>query len=194
MLVEDLTTADLLFSGRPPAPLAALEPDGVVAVGSFSKVLWGGLRAGWLRADPALVLRLGRLKAAHDLGTGLLDQAACVAAMPRLAEITAARRAMAASRYELITGLISEQLPDWRVTVARGGYSLWAQLPGADAAGFAATALEQGVAVSSGGSSAPEDLFLDHLRLCFTAEPDDLRTAVEQLASIWRARSAAPAA
>ena len=59
----------------------AMAPENVVMVGSFSKMLWGGLRTGWIRADPATTLRLGRLKAAQDLGSGTLDQVACLRAL-----------------------------------------------------------------------------------------------------------------
>jgi len=54
-LVEDLALADLCW-GPAPSPIAALCGDASVAVvGSLSKVLWGGLRLGFVRA-PSLWL------------------------------------------------------------------------------------------------------------------------------------------
>jgi DNA-binding transcriptional MocR family regulator len=49
-IVEDRVLADLPLNGQaPPTPLAALRPNAAVTtIGSISKVLWGGLRIGWI--------------------------------------------------------------------------------------------------------------------------------------------------
>ena len=68
-VVEDATLAELVFEGRPPIDLARLcRRATVVSVGSFSKVLWAGLRVGWLRpplpvVDRTLHRRLARTSA-----------------------------------------------------------------------------------------------------------------------------------
>ncbi|MFZ0079462.1 MAG: PLP-dependent aminotransferase family protein, partial [Trebonia sp.] len=76
-VVEDLTLADLML-GAPrhaaPPPLAALSTR-VVAVGSVSKVLWGGLRVGWIRAAEPLRSAIIARKAALNLGTAVISQA-----------------------------------------------------------------------------------------------------------------------
>src|SRR3954454_4799094 len=55
-LVVDETMAELGLDPdvRPPAPLAAHDPDGesVITIGSMSKAFWAGLRIGWIRASP----------------------------------------------------------------------------------------------------------------------------------------------
>ena len=54
MTIDDLTLAELDHRGSAPPPLAALAPDApIISVGSLSKVFWGGLRIGWVRARPA---------------------------------------------------------------------------------------------------------------------------------------------
>jgi DNA-binding transcriptional MocR family regulator len=61
-LVEDDTLADLTLGPEPPPPIAAFSRGGpVLTVGSLSKVLWGGLRIGWIRAPEAVLSRLTRL-------------------------------------------------------------------------------------------------------------------------------------
>jgi len=52
-----------------PPPLAALAPDlsNLLTVGSLSKLYWGGLRVGRLRAPTGVVRRLAATKAAPDL-------------------------------------------------------------------------------------------------------------------------------
>ncbi len=51
-VVEDLALRNLPLDETPlPAPIAAHAPDGAsITIGSVSKVLWGGLRVGWIRA------------------------------------------------------------------------------------------------------------------------------------------------
>ncbi|MCW3015933.1 MAG: transcriptional regulator, GntR family with aminotransferase domain [Solirubrobacterales bacterium] len=185
LLVEDLTMADMSFSGVAPADLVALAPDRVIALGSFSKILWGGLRTGWIRADPATILRLGRLRTAQDMGSGQLDQAACLAALPRLDEIIAARRRMARERHDVLRQALAEQLPDWEVQRCEGGYSLWIRLPRANAAQVVAAALQHGVAIAGGGIGGLDDSNLDHVRVCFTLEPDVLVEAASRLRRAW---------
>jgi DNA-binding transcriptional MocR family regulator len=194
LVLEDQTTGNLVFDGDVPPTLAALAPDRVLALGSFSKVLWGGLRTGWLRADEATVLRLGRLQMAQSMGVGLYDQAAVLSALPRLGEIAAARRAMAAARYAVLAGAIADRLPEWELVEPRGGYSLWVRLPGHSGEAFTSAALQRGVAIGAGTASAPDELFLDHVRICFSAAPELLVEAVDRLAAVWAERPRGPMA
>src|SRR5215211_2254047 len=108
LVVDDVTMGDVTFGAPVPPSLTALAPGPVVTVGSFSKVLWGGLRTGWVRADRALALRLGRLKAAQDLGSGMLDQAAVLATLPRYDEVVATRRRQASERYGVMAAALAE--------------------------------------------------------------------------------------
>jgi DNA-binding transcriptional MocR family regulator len=185
LVVDDQTPADLVFEGEAPPSLVSMAPDRVVALGSFSKVLWGGLRTGWLRADPGLILRLGRLKAAQDLGSGMLDQAAVVRALPGYDETAAARRVQARERYEVLAAALRAEIPEWDFEEPRGGWSLWVRLPHPCADEMCAAAARRGVAIATGSNTAPDDLFLDHIRLCFPAEPHQLEEAVRRLRLAW---------
>lgn len=185
LLVEDLTMADMSFSGSAPPDLVRLAPDRVLAVGSFSKILWGGLRVGWIRADPATILRLGRLRTAQDMGSGLLDQAACLAAFPRLDAIIAGRQRMARERHDVLRAALAEQLPEWEPGRCDGGYALWVKLPRANATEVVSTALQHGVAIAAGSLGAVDDRHLDHVRVCFTLEPELLVEAAARLRRAW---------
>jgi DNA-binding transcriptional MocR family regulator len=195
-VIEDVTTSEVLFDGDPPPALSALDTDQrVITVGSFSKVLWGGMRVGWIAGPRSLILRLGRLKAARDLGSGLLDQAAVVAALGDLDEIIVERRRSARERHDHLLAELQSRLPEWQVPAARGGYSLWIRLPSGTGDELAAAAMTRGVAIASGSNSGPDDRFLDHVRLCYPAPPELLSEAAVRLADSWRSlrSTAAPA-
>ena len=68
--IDDLTLAELDFVSPAPPPLAALAPEApIISVGSMSKVFWGGLRIGWVRARQPVIDHLVGFKASADLGT-----------------------------------------------------------------------------------------------------------------------------
>ena len=46
----------------------------MITIGSAAKVLWGGLRIGWIRTAAPTIRRLAALRAATDLGGPVLEQ------------------------------------------------------------------------------------------------------------------------
>ena len=68
-LVEDNPYGDLRFEGEAPLPLAARNPEGVLYMGSFSKVLAPGLRLGFVVAPKSVYGKLVQAKQAADLHT-----------------------------------------------------------------------------------------------------------------------------
>ncbi|WIM97355.1 PLP-dependent aminotransferase family protein [Actinoplanes oblitus] len=175
-------------SRRASAPVAALAPeaDELITVGSLSKLVWGGLRIGWVRAQPTLIGRLARLKAVLDLGSGVLDQLAAVELVAGLDALVAERAGLLRARHNHLCAELRRELPDWEFEPAGGGQTLWVRLPGADAASYAQAALRQGVAVLPGGSLDPSGGSLDRLRIPFVAEPAALSAGVRAMAEAWR--------
>ncbi|NUT49858.1 MAG: aminotransferase class I/II-fold pyridoxal phosphate-dependent enzyme, partial [Saccharothrix sp.] len=185
-LVFDEVLAELDLTGAPAPPSS---PE-AVSVGSLSKVAWGGLRVGWIRADAALVARLARFKAVHDLGSGVLDQLTAVELLADFDAVRAVRVAQLRRQHDHLCALLREELPEWEFTPARGGQTLWVRLPGVDAASYAQVALRHGVAVLPGGSLDPTGGSADRLRLPFTADPAVITAAVDGLAAAWHAYAA----
>ncbi|MEU1389625.1 MULTISPECIES: PLP-dependent aminotransferase family protein [unclassified Nonomuraea] len=183
-LVEDRTLAPVVFDGRtPPGPLALAHPHGTVTVGSLSKVLWGGLRVGWLTAPDPLLARLLEAKLDADLATSAVSQR--LAADLLDGDPVPAWLAELARRRDHFTAALSARLPSWTWSRPPGGLSLWARLPGADTDRFAATAREQGVAVAPGSLFSPDGRHRDRLRLSFALPPALLDQAVAALARAW---------
>ena len=75
-IIEDGFNEELLYSSSPIEPLAALggEGNGVLYVGSLSKILFPGLRIGWILADKNLIDLLESVKRGRTIHSSFLDQ------------------------------------------------------------------------------------------------------------------------
>lgn len=189
LVVEDLTLAELVLDGSAaPPPLGALGDDHVISVGSLSKLLWGGLRIGWLRAADPVRARLARHKAAHDLTTSAVGQLLAVRLLAAAddAYLSGWRTALA-TRRETLESALADRLPDWSWTSPRAGMSLWVRLPGSDADVLAAEALRHGVAVAPGSTACLCERHYGHVRISFTPSPPTLLHAAIRLGRTWHA-------
>jgi 2-aminoadipate transaminase len=73
-LIEDDPYGALSYKGEPFPKMLNMNPDGVIYMGSFSKVLTPGIRLGYVVAPLPLVRRLELAKQAADLHTAQLTQ------------------------------------------------------------------------------------------------------------------------
>jgi DNA-binding transcriptional MocR family regulator len=189
-LVEDLALADLAWGvarRSVPPPIASFAPSASIAVvGSLSKLFWGGLRVGWVRAPQALALRVARVKATHDLGSSAVAQVLATKLIEAGAADAVTRRGdQLRERHAVLTEALRRLLPSWTWMEPAGGLSLWVRIPG-DARAFAARALEQGVAVATADALAADPApWSDRLRLSFSAPPPVLEEGVRRLAAAW---------
>ena len=194
VVVEDMALADLWLDPSRSLflpPLAALSP-AVIAVGSVSKLLWGGLRVGWIRAsDPGLLDALVARKAALNLATSAVAQAYAAGLLLAVSSswLSSHRAALVARRDHLVS-LIGALLPAWSIDVVpAAGLSLWVRLPVADASAFAHVASRHGVMVAPGALACVCGSHRGYVRLSFAEQLDTLSLAVERLAVAWEAHS-----
>jgi DNA-binding transcriptional MocR family regulator len=187
-VVEDHALRDLrLDRSRVPAPIAAHAPDGSsITIGSVSKVLWAGLRVGWIRAARPVIERLMRVKIGADMGSPIPSQRMTATLLPRMGEAVEERRASLTQGYEALSAALSEHLPDWTWDEPRGGCTLWVRMPGGDARALGQVAQRCGVNVVPGQVLSAEGRHADRLRLPFVHDPSVISEAVRRLSVAWQ--------
>ncbi len=182
-LLEDLVLSDLRFDGERIAPVAARVVEAAtVVVGSVSKLGWGGLRIGWLRADSGLVDRLVRSRLTDDLGSSIPSQVISVAVLNQFAVIAESRQRSLGRRAALASALLAEHCPAWSVQEPAGGLSLWITLDGFDADHLAELAAEEGVVIATGGAASVSGDDGRHIQLCFDRPEQQLTEGIARLA------------
>ena len=187
-VIDDLTNAYLMFDERLPMPLAAAgERERVITIGSLSKVAWGGLRIGWIRAPRSLIAQLAARKVEMDLSTSLFSQALAVRLLARFDELVRLARAAARVRLDALEEALHRQLPSWRWIRPTGGLCIWVRMPAGDAGAFSHLAAEYAVIVRPGPLFSADGSCRDRLRIAYGHEPAQLEEAVTRLAAAWSA-------
>jgi DNA-binding transcriptional MocR family regulator len=193
LVVDDQAVAETWFGSPLPPPLGAMaDPGRVVTIGSVSKIIWGGLRVGWLRAARSIIDPLVRLKGLSDLGSSVPSQLVAADLVDRLDEFRAARLPEIRRRRDALIEELHGALPAWRFAVPEGGLALWVDI-GEDAASFASVAAAHGVGVLAGTASSADRSHTTHLRLGYGLAPERLAEGVSRLASAWHGRADATA-
>src|SRR6185312_3110963 len=157
-ILEDDYDSEFRYRGRPLEPLRLLDESGrVIYVGTFSKVLFPGLRLGYLVAPPALAPALLRAIPVLEPPAATVAQAALArfiaeghfaTHLRHMRHLNAERQAVlldAARRH--LTGMLTLAPDDAGMHLV--GYPEGPCADGFDDVGFAAVARERGVTVSA---------------------------------------------
>ncbi|UOE20463.1 PLP-dependent aminotransferase family protein [Thermobifida halotolerans] len=195
-IVVDESAAELALDpdGRP-APTAVHDTDGrVFSVGSASKLLWGGLRVGWIRTSPATAARLSSLRQRVDLATPVMEQLLATHLLADLPRVRAERDGQLRRNRDALAAALREHLPDWRFTAPAGGWVLWARMPSPTATALHGAAERRGVHLAPGPAFGVEGSLEYHVRLSYTQPPEVLRDAVRRVADAYADTSARPGA
>ena len=151
-IVEDDYDSEYRFEGRPLAPLTALDSNNrVIYVGTFSKILFPGLRLGYLVVPPALVDAFAGARFAADRQASHLEQTAVAELMEGgfLARHIRRMRTLYGERWRCLRHAIEDELAGWlELTSAGAGLHLAGLLPeGMDDEAVAADAAHRGLTV-----------------------------------------------
>ncbi|MEL1265741.1 PLP-dependent aminotransferase family protein [Pseudoxanthomonas putridarboris] len=179
-IVDETLQPTRLSDDPMPAPFAVHAPD-AVTVGSTSKMYWGGLRVGWIRAPRQLVGRIVAARVRIDLGSSLFDQLV-VAELLVTDDILAARREQLRQRRDALARALGEHLPGWRFRLPGGGLTLWVQMPHGSATRLAADVERAGVYLAPGPVFSVEGGSDSWLRIPYAKPEEELVEAVRHIA------------
>lgn len=189
VLVADETMADLVLDPLPrsPRPVAAFDPGGstVVTVGSASKVIWAGLRIGWIRAAPEVVRGLVGARSHVDLCSPVVEQLACAWLLTGggFQRAVALSRERARNNRDALVAAVRQELPDWEFAVPHGGLTLWARTGGLSGSRIADAGRQVGVWVAAGPRFGLAGAFEGFVRLPFTVSGALAKEAASRLAA-----------
>ncbi|MBB2482597.1 PLP-dependent aminotransferase family protein [Bacillus sp. APMAM] len=130
-ILEDGFNEELRYSGSHLAPFAAFAGNGnnVIYLSSFSKILFPGLRVGWILADKELIYYLESMKRARTIHTSTLDQAVLYQYLHdgHFEKYLKRARTVYKKKYELAVHACEQYLPFKRIT-GDGGLHLFIEL------------------------------------------------------------------
>jgi 2-aminoadipate transaminase len=194
-LVEDNPYGDLWYDDAPPKPMAARWGEGVLYLGSFSKVLAPGLRLGFMVCPPTLYPKLLQSKQAADLHTGSFSQRVVHEVIKNgfLEQHIPTIRDRYRTHRDAMDVALKASMPagcEWRKP--SGGMFFWLRLPaGCDAMALLPKAVEAGVAYVPGAAFYADHPDTRTLRLSFvTLSPADIADAVKRLGDVVKAHLA----
>jgi len=182
LIVEDATYTELYFDTEPPESIYSMaNGQGVLKIGTFSKVIATGLRAGWVQARQDYIEALGRVR--FDMGTSplILHTLAEFIQSGKLDPHIERMRPVYAEKCAVLSNSLLEHCePYVRFNKPGGGFFFWFECIGAPAEDVARAAAEEGLLFPLGTA-----FFLDkekavdsHVRLAFS------NASLRQLAEI----------
>ncbi|WP_137173501.1 PLP-dependent aminotransferase family protein [Massilia sp. HP4] len=188
-LIEDDPYGSLSYKGAPSPKMVAMNPDGVIYMGSFSKVLTPGIRLGYVCAPLPLVRRLELAKQAADLHTAQLTQMVVheVVKDGFLDQHIPTIRQLYGDQCQVMLDAMQEHFPagvSW--TKPEGGMFIWVTLPQQiDAMKLLEQSLAARVAFVPGAPFYANNPATNTLRLSFvTVPPERIREGIAVLGKL----------
>lgn len=192
-LIEDDPYGALSYKGDPLPKMVAMNPEGVIYMGSFSKVLTPGIRLGYVVAPLPLVRRLELAKQAADLHTSQLTQMVVHEVIKDgfLAQHIPKIRTLYGNQCQVMLDAMAQYFPagvEW--TKPEGGMFIWVTLPKhIDAMKLLDEAIAQKVAFVPGSPFYANEPETNTLRLSFvTVPPERIRAGIEILGKLIAAK------
>jgi GntR family transcriptional regulator / MocR family aminotransferase len=198
LIIEDDYDSEFYFDRHPLPALKAIDrTEKVIYMGTFSKILFNGLRVGYIVAHPTIVQQLVDLRWRLDGGTSLVLQL-WLAELLNTGTVERHLRRMRVhhrKKRNLIADYLRQNFPDWRWQLPSGGLQFWIQLPPEqDTEQAIQQWLASGVRIFPGseycGNSVDRSNNRNHLILGFGAVTEtQIHQAFSQLCSTTNNRS-----
>src|SRR3954452_5241976 len=183
LVLEDDPYGLVRFEGEAPPSLHELSGGTTAYSSSFSKTIAPGLRVGWFVLPDGLVRELEATATGTYITPVLLGQATVHELLQRgLFEPNLERvRGLLGARRDAMLAAFARELPDVRTSHPEGGYFIWAELDGVDAAELLTRAEAAGVTFVKGADFGGEP---NSLRLAYSfVSVDEIADGVARLAA-----------
>ncbi|MDW8801883.1 PLP-dependent aminotransferase family protein [Clostridium sp. A1-XYC3] len=170
-IIEDGFNEELRYSGTHVSPIAALSGKGnsVVYIGSFSKILFPGIRVGWILADKKLIDYLESIKRSRNIHTSFLDQAIFCEYLQggNFEKYIKKARKVYKEKYEFALECAKKYIPCKEI-MGEGGLHIFIKLEGVEARKVLEKCCERGVIFTPGDIFYIDGRGDDTLRLGFS--------------------------
>ena len=188
LIIEDNPYGLLYFDKPVPDALRATDDDGVIYLGSFSKILAPGFRVGYVLAPPAI-----RDKMVLAQESALLCPSSFTQMM--ISEYLAHAdwkkqidtfRGVYRERKDAALSAVREYLPGVQTTEPDGGFYLWLTLPeGIDSKAMLPLAVKELVAYTPGTAFFGDGTGQRNLRICYSyPTPENIKVGIKRLSNV----------
>jgi len=186
LVLEDNVYGLLYFEEKAPDALRSLDEDGVIYLGSFSKILVPGFRVGYVLAPPSIKEKLVLANESAVLCPSAFSQmmiSEYLSTNDWKAQIAVFRNEYRIRRDAALSAM-DEFLPELTTTKPGGGFYLWVDLPaGVDSKKMLPKAVENLVAYTPGTAFYGNGTGQEFLRISYSyPTPENIRVGVERLA------------
>ncbi len=186
LVLEDNVYGLLYFENRAPDALRSLDEDGVIYLGSFSKILVPGFRVGYVLAPPSIREKLVLANESAVLCPSAFSQMMISEYLSNndwKAQIEVFRGEYR-QRRDAAQAAMKEFLPNLTTTNPGGGFYLWVDLPkGINSKKMLPRAVENLVAYTPGTAFYGNGTGQEFLRISYSyPTPENIRVGVQRLA------------
>lgn len=191
LIVEDNPYGLLGFDKEPPAALQTYWPEGVVYLGSFSKIFAPGYRIGWIFSPERLHSKFVLAAENAILSPSMMGQMSIskyLEEFPWYDQVRSFAK-MYEERWLAMEEALKRELPEATWTEPEGGFYTWLTLPeGLDSKEMLPRAVEGLVAYVPGTAFYYDDRGRGNIRLSFCYPPPDvIQEGVKRLGKVIRA-------
>lgn len=188
LIVEDNPYGQLYFGAQPPNAIRSMDSEGVVYLGSFSKILSPGLRVGYVLAPPAIREKLVLANESAILSPATFAQmlvSEYLSISDWQGQIATYRNLYREKRDAALAAL-AQHLPTIQTTRPEGGFFLWLTLPkGLNSKEMLPLAVNELVAYTPGTAFFGDGRGADNIRVCFShPTAENVAVGIKRLSNV----------